>query len=107
MKETIKMEKFVTTWSLRPLISGKNTLSYASKSEGTPYYEQILIYDGDFPFAVVHMDTFWTRHGNDEIYQEIRKGNNVKVEVTFKIIETDYPDDYGYNTKDTSPTAKE
>jgi len=94
-----KKKMFETEWRLRPLISGKTTQDYQSRPKGTPYYEQVLLYDhlnsesGDWPFAIVHMDTFWTRHGDDQIYDSIKQGNDITVKVTFELVDENYPTD--------------
>jgi len=80
-----------TEWILVPLISGYTTVEFTGKPIGTPYYEQILIYENDYPFAVVHVDTFWKAVGDEYIYKSLLEGNQLTLKVTFDLIDEDYP----------------
>lgn len=69
-------------FTLKPVKSG------ISKYNGEPYYEQILLMDGDYPAALFHIDTLHTPNRNaKEIYDRLNVGKEVKVEMELKIIE--------------------
>ena len=93
------MKMFETEWRIQPLISGKTTTDFINRPKGTFYYEQVLLYEnlssesGEWPFAIIHMDTFWNRHKDGEIYDSIKNGNDIKVKVTFELIDENYPTD--------------
>ena len=101
MKMTIEKE-----FTLKPLVSGHSMTSFPGKENGRLYYEQILMYDEEWPLALVHIDTFWPgrREGNPTklyaIHDALNEGRTVKVRVRFDIIDEDNP-------RDTSPTASE
>jgi hypothetical protein len=84
------IEKEIT---LRPILSGHSQIEFANKPKGTPYYEQILWMEDDYPFAMVHVDTFWpgqrklTLEDKYIIYEALNDGQDVKVKVTFEMIE--------------------
>ena len=71
-------------FTLKPLVSG---YSKGIKPEGRPYYEQILMYDISWPFALVHIDNFYQSHGGVPIFDALSAGRTVKVRVRFDIIE--------------------
>jgi hypothetical protein len=77
---------FEAEWKLKPLISGYSKIEFPDKKIGTPYYEQILLCDGDYPIALFHVDTFWTRHGKDEIYTALNQGNDVTIKVRLDVV---------------------
>ena len=90
---------FEKEFTLKPLVSGHSMISFPGKEKGKPYYEQILMYDGDWPFAVVHVDTFWPgARGKGlpvslyAIHDALNEGRTVKVRVRFDIIEEDEND---------------
>lgn len=66
-----------------PLVSGhkKNV-----DKIGDPYFEQIVLYDGEYPFAMVHIDAFHTKGGN-QIYDKSNSGKTVMVKFTLEIAE--------------------
>ncbi len=80
-------------FTLKPLVSGYRKIAYPNKPIGEPYYEQILMQEGDYPFAIVHIDTFWPgqRERNPielyAIHDALNEGYTVKVRVRFDIIE--------------------
>ena len=84
---------FEKEFTLKPLISGHSMISFPHKGKGAPYREQVLMYDNEWPFAVVHIDTFWPgkRERNPielyAIHDALEKGDTVKVRVRFDIIE--------------------
>ena len=77
-------------FTLKPLISG---YSKHIVPAGKPYYEQIVMHDGDYPFAMVHQDLFWPgqRGRNPKelyaIHDALNEGRTIKVRVRFDIIE--------------------
>jgi hypothetical protein len=79
-------------FTLKPLVSG---YSQAIAPVGKPYYEQVVIYEGDYPVAMVHGDLFWPGQRTDKpeelfaIHDAVYAGHNVKVKVTFTIIDED------------------
>jgi len=87
MKEIKMIEKEIT---LKPLISGYTQTEFADKPKGTPYYEQILVKDEDYPIAMVHIDIFWPgRRDNTpkekyDIYDTLLSGQELKIIATFK-----------------------
>ena len=81
---------FETEWILQPLLSGYSKIDFPNKAKGTPYYEQILICDEDYPLVMVHIDTFWKRHGDDSIYDALKHGTTIKIRARFNIIDEDY-----------------
>ena len=84
----MKIEKEFT---LKSLVSGYSTIA----RPGKPYYEQVLMYEGDYPFAMVHVDMFWPgrKEGTPQekyaIHDALSKGKRVKVKVTFELIDED------------------
>ena len=51
-------------------------------SDGRKYYEQCLVYSKSdysdyYPMGVVHIDTFWVKDGNNELYAKIIQGSTV------------------------------
>ena len=79
---------FETEWTLKPLISGYSKIEFPNKKIGTPYMEQVLISDGDWPFAVVNIDTWCPKDTHDDdVYDAIKQGRKVKVTVKFTIID--------------------
>jgi hypothetical protein len=88
-----KMTKFETEWKLVPLISGSYTGRFKLREKGDPYYEQILLYEGEYPFAVIHMDTFYHSIQDNHIHDLLNQGKQLKVKVTFEVINEDNPTD--------------
>jgi hypothetical protein len=55
--------------------------------EKSPYYEQILVYDGDYPIFMIHIDTLYERNKYDSgIYHELSCGNKVNCKLSFEVI---------------------
>ena len=81
---------------LKPLVSGYSTFSI---DKDKPYYEQVLIYEQDYPVAMVHGDLFWPgqRKSNPEmlfdIHDALYAGRTIKVRVKFTLIDEDYTRD--------------
>jgi len=79
-------------FTLKPLISGYSNLG---RNKGNPYREQVLMYEEDYPFAMIHIDLFWPgrKEGTPEekyvIHDALSKGESVKVKVTFETIDED------------------
>jgi hypothetical protein len=74
-------------FTIKPLISGY------SQHSGKPYREQVILYDDEYPFAMVHIDLFWpgSRDKNPEekydIHDALSDGEEIKVKVIFEIVE--------------------
>jgi hypothetical protein len=72
---------FETEWVLLPIVSGEN------KNTNISYVEQVLIFDDGWPFAVTHMDTFYP---SDDLYEMLRQGSQIKVKVSFEILDENF-----------------
>jgi hypothetical protein len=87
------MKMFEKEFILQPLISGRRMVNFPDKGLGDPYYEQVLMYDGEWPFAIVHIDTFWPGQRSRNpielyaIHDALNEGRTVKVNVKFTIID--------------------
>ena len=70
-------------WVLHPL---KHT--YVShRGDRVESTEQILLKEDSYPFALLHIDSFWQgRDKDNEIYNLLNEGKEVVVEVDFKVI---------------------
>jgi hypothetical protein len=77
---------FEAEWKLKPQLSGYSKIEFPDKKIGTPYYEMILLCDNDYPMALLHIDTFWTRHGKDAIYHALIKGEDITIKVKLDIV---------------------
>jgi hypothetical protein len=77
------MDTITKTMTLKPLRSGASTLGDRQRV----YYEQILVCEGEYPVAMVHIDLFFVKdhHEDNTIYRRLDKGEAVECFVTFKI----------------------
>ena len=67
-----------------PLLSG-----ISKYGEKKPYYEQVVIYDGAYPFAMMNVDTLFNSDDRDNpIYLDLLQGNALNITMT---LETDDP----------------
>ena len=58
-----------------------------SKGDRVKSSEQILLREDSYPFALLHIDSFWQgKDGDNEIYNLLNAGDYVVVEVDFKVI---------------------
>ena len=77
-------------FTLKPLVSGYSKVVEPVKK---PYYEQVVIYEGDYPVAMVHGDLFWpgqrktTPENQYDIHDAVYAGHTIKVRVKFTIID--------------------
>lgn len=73
------MNKIIKTITLIPLKTG---ISIFDKK---PYYEKVIAYDKDYPFAMFHIDVLYDadHKNNNEIYDELNMGRSVTCKITF------------------------
>lgn len=70
-------------WELQPLEHEWTN----SKGDRVKSFEQILIKEDSYPFALLHIDSFWQgKDGDNKIYNLLNEGNEIVVEVNFKVI---------------------
>jgi len=62
---------------LVPLVTG-----HSSFNNGKAYYEQVIIYDGSYPSAMMHIDTLSTKE-KDKIYEQLENGETVECFMIF------------------------
>jgi hypothetical protein len=64
----------------KPLVSGHSKYSNSVKT----YYEKVILYDDEYPFAMVHIDLFYQRDGDSSIYDTLNAGQQIKIIASFK-----------------------
>ena len=73
------------------------TGTFKTKEGTKDYFEQILLMDNGYPFAMVHIDLFWpgrlqgqSKDKRYEIYDRLNEGERVKMQVTMEIMEDEH-----------------
>ena len=56
--------------------------------KGTTIYEQIVLSQDGYPFALFHVDLLWNTPEHKEIHERLCAGETVEVEMFFKAVET-------------------
>ena len=68
------------TLDLEPLKTGTATIT-----PGKVYYEQVLVRSADYPTALMHIDTFYTKEGNP-VYDALNTGQRITVTAELEIV---------------------